>query len=151
MPRWVGFRRATLALTLLALRKGEEALAEGLREPEEVFRLLVVAIIHHVARRRTESDAALRELIAKHRMEAAYQVAQVHGARGGESRLRVARAGLRSARSRTQRDKGPAVIQIPARRPGVGRVPTQDGIPGIRWEPVLRVADEAASFTIDPL
>jgi tetratricopeptide (TPR) repeat protein len=74
--------RATLSLNVLAQCRGEEALAEALREPEEALGLPATAIIHHVAGRRAESDAALQELIAKYEMDSAYQVAEVYAARG---------------------------------------------------------------------
>jgi TolB-like protein/Tfp pilus assembly protein PilF len=74
--------RAYLSLVVLAQGRGEEALAEALREPEEWARLLSLAIIHHVTGRRAESDAALQELIAKYQGEAAYQVAEVYAVRG---------------------------------------------------------------------
>jgi len=71
-----------LALSLLAQGRSDEALAEALLEPEEVFRLCALAIIHHAAHRRVEADAALHELIAKHQDVAAYQIAMVCAARG---------------------------------------------------------------------
>ena len=71
-----------LALNLLAQGRGDEALAEALREPEEWCRLWAHAIIHHSAGRRAESDAELQALIAKHQEESAYQVAMVYAARG---------------------------------------------------------------------
>jgi tetratricopeptide (TPR) repeat protein len=74
--------RANLSLNLLAQGRGEEALAEALRESEEWACLWATAIIHHAAGRRAEADAALAELIAKHQVETAYQVAEVYAARG---------------------------------------------------------------------
>jgi TolB-like protein/Flp pilus assembly protein TadD len=74
--------RAYLSLVVLAQGRGEEALAEALREPEELWRLWASAIIHHAAGRRAESDAALQEMIAKHDMDSAYQVADVYAVRG---------------------------------------------------------------------
>jgi TolB-like protein/tetratricopeptide (TPR) repeat protein len=78
----IAVTRATLSLNLLEQGRGEEALAEALREPDEAFGLPATAIIHHVAGRRAESDAALQELIAKYEMNSAYQVAEVYAARG---------------------------------------------------------------------
>src|SRR6516164_9259283 len=72
---------ANLALNLLAQGRGEEALAEAQQEPEEWARLRARAIIHHATGRHAESEAALQELIAKHQVGAAYQVAQVYAAR----------------------------------------------------------------------
>jgi TolB-like protein/tetratricopeptide (TPR) repeat protein len=74
--------RANLAVNLLAQGRGDEALAEAVREPNEAFRLLALAIVENAAGRRTESDAALQELIAKYQTEYAFQVAEVYGARG---------------------------------------------------------------------
>ena len=74
--------RTWLSIALLQQGRGEEALAEALREPEAWGRLFASAVIHHAAGHRAESDAALRELAEKYGGEAAYQVAQVHGARG---------------------------------------------------------------------
>ena len=74
--------RAHLALTLLARGQYEEALAEAMREPEAVWRMRALAIIHHAARHPTEADDALRELIAKYAEGAAFQIAEVYAARG---------------------------------------------------------------------
>jgi predicted Zn-dependent protease len=57
-------------------------MVEVLREPEEWARLYALAIIHHGAGRHAESDEALRELTEKYAGNAAYQVAEVHAARG---------------------------------------------------------------------
>ncbi len=73
---------STLSLVLLAQGRPEEALAEATREPEAAFRLWVLAIVHHGMGHEAESDAALRELTEKYAEDFAYQVAEVHGARG---------------------------------------------------------------------
>jgi eukaryotic-like serine/threonine-protein kinase len=73
---------AYLSLASLARGRGEEALAEAMREPEEAFRLYALAIVHHALGHEPESEAALRELIEKYAEDSAYQVAEVHGARG---------------------------------------------------------------------
>ena len=73
---------AILALNLLAQHRVDEALDEGLREAELWPRLWALAIIHDAAGRGMESDAMLGELIAKYADDAAYNVAQVYGARG---------------------------------------------------------------------
>jgi len=90
-----------LALNLLAQGRGEEALAEAQQEPEEWSRLLEQAIIHHATGRHAESEAALQELIAKHQMDSAYQVAEVYATR---SELDLAFAWLE--RAYVQRDPG---------------------------------------------
>jgi len=80
-PQYTG-PHAYLALNLIAQGRREEALAEALREPEEWARLMALPIIYHTTGRHAEADAALRELIAKHAKESAYQVAEVYAARG---------------------------------------------------------------------
>jgi len=74
--------RAYLALTILALGRAQEAIAQAMQEPEEVYRLWSLAMLHHDMNDRTASDAALQTLIEKHAVGAAYQVAVVHAARG---------------------------------------------------------------------
>jgi TolB-like protein/class 3 adenylate cyclase/Tfp pilus assembly protein PilF len=74
--------RAYLSLNLLAQGRGGDAMAEALREPEEWARLWASAIIHHAANRRDDSEAALQDLIARHQIEDAFQVAQVYAVRG---------------------------------------------------------------------
>lgn len=73
---------AYLALTLLAEGRGKEALAEAVGEPDEGFRLWASAIVHHALGHEAESEAALQEQIEKHAASFAYQVAEVHEARG---------------------------------------------------------------------
>ena len=73
---------ALLALTVLALGRGEEALAEAQREPLEPLRLSVLAIVHHAMGHGAESDAVLRELIEKFAERDGYHVAEVHAVRG---------------------------------------------------------------------
>ena len=125
--------RAYLALNLLAQGRGDEALAEALREPDEGFRLWALAIIEHAAGRRAESDTALQELIAKYQDAAAYQVAQVYGARG-EADLAfdwLERAYV-ATRSRALGDEVRSSFALAARRSAVGRLPAQDGSRGLR-------------------
>ena len=74
--------RAHLSLSLLGQGRGEEALAEAKGEPHELFRLWALAIVQHALGHAPDSDAALREMIEKHAETAAYQVAEVCGARG---------------------------------------------------------------------
>ena len=47
-----------------------------------MYRLWALAIVHHALGNGAESDAALRELIEKYAEEVAFQIAEVHGARG---------------------------------------------------------------------
>ena len=70
------------ALVLLAQGRGEEALAEVLREPEEWARLCGIGGHPHAAGRREESEASLEALIAKYQVEGTSQVAEVYAARG---------------------------------------------------------------------
>jgi len=78
-----GGAHAQLSKVLLAQGRGEEALAEAMREPTEAYRPWAVAIVNHALNRKAESDEALRELIAKQEeYGAALQVAQVYAARG---------------------------------------------------------------------
>jgi adenylate cyclase len=98
---------AYLALNLLAQGRGEEALAEVQQEPEEWERLWTRAVIDHAAGRHAESEAALQELIAKHHVDAAYQVAQVYAAR---SELDLAFAWLE--RAYVQRDPGLSGVKV---------------------------------------
>ena len=69
-------------MNLLAQGRGDEALAEAAREPDEGYRLWALAIIGHDVGRGTESDTALLELIAKYQTDSAYQVAEVYNASG---------------------------------------------------------------------
>jgi serine/threonine protein kinase/Flp pilus assembly protein TadD len=77
-----GALHATLSETLVAQGRCEEALSEAMREPDPMMRLWALAIAHHATGHVEESDAALRDLIEKYARESAYQVAEVHAARG---------------------------------------------------------------------
>ena len=66
---------ASLSLSLLAQDRVEEALTEAGSEPDESLRLWAQAIIHHGTGLRSESDAALAELIGKHAASSAFQIA----------------------------------------------------------------------------
>lgn len=74
--------RGHLALTLLAQGRGEEAVAETSREPEEWARLWASAIIQHATGDPAAAGVALRELIAKHAEDSAFQIADVYAAQG---------------------------------------------------------------------
>jgi tetratricopeptide (TPR) repeat protein len=71
-----------LSLALAAQGRREKALAEAMREPNEVFRLWALGIVHHTMGHGAESEAALQALIDRYGEVAAYQVAEVHGVRG---------------------------------------------------------------------
>jgi TolB-like protein/tetratricopeptide (TPR) repeat protein len=74
--------RTNLALALVDQGRGEEALGDALKEPDEWVRLWMLAIVHNAAGRRAESDAALHQFIANYQEDSAYQVAQAYGIRG---------------------------------------------------------------------
>jgi len=80
-PRRYG-TRSFLAQVLMELGRGEEALAEAQQEPDETFRLLALALIHHRSGRAKDSDSAVRELIEKYAAECPLQVAEAYGTRG---------------------------------------------------------------------
>ncbi len=99
-PQRVGLR-GRLSRDLLSQGRGEEALADALREPAELARLTALAIVYHGLGQGAKSDAALRELIEKNSDDSAYQIAEVYGARG-----EVDRAFEWLERARAQRDGG---------------------------------------------
>jgi len=76
------FARAFFSMTLLSQGRGEEALAEAMREPDEVIRLWALGIIQHALGRREDSDKSLRDLIERGAADAAFQIAEFHAARG---------------------------------------------------------------------
>lgn len=80
-PEGVAFR-FLLAMDLHDQGRREESLAEALREPAEWARLCGLAIIHHAAGHRTESDETLQELIKTGAGNSDYQIAQVYAERG---------------------------------------------------------------------
>ena len=124
--------RGLLSLVLLAQGRGEEALADALREPEEWCRLWALAIIHHAASRPDESEMAVQELLAQHSVDAAYQVATVYAAR---CETDLAYAWLE--RAYAQRDAGlsdmkiGAVAPLAAGRSAMGSLSGQDGAGGL--------------------
>jgi serine/threonine protein kinase/tetratricopeptide (TPR) repeat protein len=115
---------SALAWTLFAQGRSEEALAEALREPEEAYRLWALAILHHAAGRIAESDDALREMTEGHAGTMAYQIAEVHAARG-----EVDAAFGWLERAYVQRDGGLAVVKISPRTRSLRGDP--------RWGPFL--------------
>jgi serine/threonine protein kinase/Tfp pilus assembly protein PilF len=80
-PRMTG-TTASLAITLCAQGRNDEALAIAPQEPNEIMRLWALAIVHDAMGHTPEADAALRALIANHPDDSAYQIAEVHAARG---------------------------------------------------------------------
>jgi TolB-like protein len=71
-----------LGCALLEEGKLDEALAVFDRNSFSFFRLTGLAITHHAMGHAPESQAALDELVSKLAMNAAFQIAQVHAARG---------------------------------------------------------------------
>lgn len=69
-------------MVLLRLLRHEEALREATLEPYDAFGLCARAIVHHAQGDRTASDLALTELEERFAMDGAYQIAEVHAARG---------------------------------------------------------------------
>jgi len=69
---------------LVAIKRGdsETALREAQLEPDQSYRLFLLALAHHLRGDRAAADTALAELIAKSRNIAAYQIAQVYAFRG---------------------------------------------------------------------
>jgi len=74
--------RYVLALLLAQQGRDAEALTVATEEPAEWARLTALAYVHHTAGRDGESHQALHELEANHAGHAAFQIAQVHAARG---------------------------------------------------------------------
>ena len=68
-----------LAAILMAMGRGEDALAEALLEPDESYRLIALAIVHYAAGRHEESDRALHMI---ERTTNAYQIGAIHAVRG---------------------------------------------------------------------
>ncbi|HEU4940717.1 MAG TPA: tetratricopeptide repeat protein, partial [Candidatus Eisenbacteria bacterium] len=74
--------RLFLAIVLAEQGSLAEALTEAIQEPAEWARLTALSFVHRAAGRQAESDAALRELEAKHAADSAYQIAALHAQRG---------------------------------------------------------------------
>ena len=66
----------------LAQGRPRDALAEVLKEPQDLYRDLGEALAYHALGRRQESDAALARMISQYSNDGAYQIAQVYAYRG---------------------------------------------------------------------
>ena len=77
-----GFVHFMRGQILLARGRPQEALMEMQQETNEWLKLPGEAFAYHSLGRHQASDAALRELIATHGSEAAYQIAEVYAYRG---------------------------------------------------------------------
>ena len=73
--------RALLALVLMDGGRDEEALATARREPDKFWQNWALAILHHAAGRRNESDQIMPEFI-KNTGGNAFQIAEVYSMRG---------------------------------------------------------------------
>jgi eukaryotic-like serine/threonine-protein kinase len=71
-----------LGIIYLAQGHAREALAEMQREPAEGFRLQGLALAYYALGQKKQSDSALAELMAKHRADAAFQIAEIYSFRG---------------------------------------------------------------------
>jgi TolB-like protein/DNA-binding winged helix-turn-helix (wHTH) protein/Flp pilus assembly protein TadD len=76
------FAHLTMGEILINMGKPQQALAEVEKEPSEWGRLTGLAWAYHALGREQESNAALNELIARHDIDSAYQIAQVYAFRG---------------------------------------------------------------------
>jgi len=77
---------ASVGLCYLSEGKPEEAVAAAQKDAAEWAKLLTVSSARWSQKRVSESDAALRELIAKYGETAAYQIAEVYGYRNDRDR-----------------------------------------------------------------
>jgi len=75
------FAHANLSKILVAEGKPQQALAEIEKETNDWEKLTDQAMIYHALGREQDSNAALAELIAKHRNDSAYQIAEVYAFR----------------------------------------------------------------------
>ena len=75
------FAHANLSKILLAEGKPQQALAEIEKETNDWEKLTDQAMIYHALGREQDSNAVLAELVAKHRNDSAYQIAEVYAFR----------------------------------------------------------------------
>jgi tetratricopeptide (TPR) repeat protein len=77
-----GFVHFVRGQILLAQGRPQEALVEMQQETNDWLKLTGEALAYHSLGRQPASEAALKELIARHGSDAAYQIAQVYADRG---------------------------------------------------------------------
>jgi serine/threonine protein kinase/Tfp pilus assembly protein PilF len=77
---------ANLGRVYLAQSKWEAALDEMRKEPDELWRLWGLAMVHHSAGRSLDADRVLAEYIQKYQNDMAYQIAEVYGYRGNNEK-----------------------------------------------------------------
>ena len=75
-----GLTNCWLALVRLKQQRNDEALAAALREVNEIFRLVALAVVHHAMGDAAPSDESLHELIDQH-SDSPYQIAEVLASR----------------------------------------------------------------------
>ena len=97
----------SLALSLLAQGRAEEALEVTLGEEENLYRYAALAMIHHALGHTAESDEALRRLIAVGAADGAIQICEVYAARG-----EIDEAFAWLERAYVQRDAGLAEVKL---------------------------------------
>jgi TolB-like protein/DNA-binding winged helix-turn-helix (wHTH) protein len=80
------FAHSILAKILLAEGKPQQALAEIENEPSDWQASTVQALSYHALGREQESNAALGQLVAKHNLDSAYQIAEAYAFRGEDDK-----------------------------------------------------------------
>jgi TolB-like protein/tetratricopeptide (TPR) repeat protein len=73
---------ALLALVLLDMDRGDEALVQAEKGPDEFWRLWSLAIIHAVRGENDKADEALDTIKREHAEGSAFQIAEIYAARG---------------------------------------------------------------------
>ena len=96
-----------LALSILAQGRAQEALEAALKEPEDVYRHMALAMIHHALGHPRESDEALREMIDSYAQVGAFQVSETYAERG-----EIDEAFVWLERAYIQRDPGLAEVKL---------------------------------------
>lgn len=76
-----GLSHAFLAITRLVQGRTEEGLALAKQESHDLFRYLALGMIHHVAGRAEEAEAALQTMVDQFGDGGAYQIAELYGYR----------------------------------------------------------------------
>lgn len=72
---------ALLALVMLDQERHKDAMAQAMLEPYEMWRIWALAILHHAAGQKNDSDEALRRLIEEFAGGNAYQIAEAYAMR----------------------------------------------------------------------
>jgi len=110
-----GFVHFVRGQILLAQGRRQEALVEMQQETNDWLKLTGEALVYHSLGRQQASDAALKELIARHGSDAAYQIAPgLCRSRAGGQSPGLAGPGLPTARLRHAISQIRGAIQEPA-------------------------------------